>query len=64
MEINLDPGWDETVVNLSGPCKLDITREGVTVAAIEVPSGEVYRLTVKRQGMMPEHFLTEASTIK
>ncbi len=49
MEMNLDPGWDKVVINLRGPCKLDVTRDRSTIATVEVPLGEVYKLVVKRR---------------
>ncbi|MFQ5863150.1 MAG: hypothetical protein ACE5IC_08500 [Candidatus Brocadiales bacterium] len=49
MEMNLDPGRDETIINLRGPCKLDVTRDGSIVAAVEVPQGEVYKLVMTRR---------------
>ena len=47
MEMNLDPGRNETVINLRGPCKLDIMRDDSTITTVEVPLGKVYRLVVK-----------------
>ncbi len=48
MEMNLDPGR-KTVINLRGPCKLDVMRDKSTITTAEVPLGEVYKLVVKRR---------------
>ncbi|MFQ5957723.1 MAG: hypothetical protein ACE5KK_08120 [Candidatus Brocadiales bacterium] len=64
MEMNLDPGWDKMIINLRGPCKLDVTtRDESTVAAVEVPSGEEYRLVVTRSDKKPESFVAEATNV-
>ncbi len=47
MEMSLDPGSHEAVINLRGPCKLDVTSDGSTVAVVEIPFGDVYKLVVK-----------------
>ncbi len=62
MEMNVAPGWSEAILNLRGPCKLDIMRDGSTVTALEVPPGEVYRLILKREDEKPEDFVTGATT--
>jgi hypothetical protein len=50
MEINLNPGTHETVINLRGPSKLDVMRYGSTIATVEIPLKEVYKLVIKRNG--------------
>ncbi|OHB37581.1 MAG: hypothetical protein A2060_04335 [Planctomycetes bacterium GWA2_50_13] len=57
MEMNLYPGWNEAIINLMGPCKLDITKDDTVVATTEVPSGESYRLILKRSDKKPKDFL-------
>ncbi len=63
MEINLDPGWDKTIINLRGPCKLDIARNGYIITAVEIPSGEVYKLVVKRSDREPEYLLAGTTNV-
>lgn len=58
MEMNFYPGWSEAIINLMGPCKLDVTKDGAVVAAVEVPSGESYRLVLKRSDKKPKDFVT------
>lgn len=61
MQMNLDPGWDKTIINVGGPCKLDITNDGSTIVEMEIPSGEAYKLIVQKTGKKPEYFVTEAA---
>ncbi len=57
MEMNLDPGATDTVINLRGPCKLVVSRGGDTIVKVEVSSEETYRLTMRREGKKQEHLV-------
>ncbi|MCP4365269.1 MAG: hypothetical protein GY800_08225 [Planctomycetes bacterium] len=59
MKMNLDPGREDTVINVRGPCKVNVTTGDSTVATVEVPPGKVYKLVIKREGKWPEQFLAE-----
>ncbi len=59
MKMNLDPGRDATVINVRGPCKVEVTTGGSTVTTVEVPIGKVYKLIIRREGKWPEQFLVE-----
>lgn len=61
MEMNLDPGWNAAVINLRGPCKLDVMRDESTVTTVEVPPGETCRLIVKRGGKKPKDFVARVA---
>ncbi len=59
MKMNLDPGSDATVINVRGPCKVDVTSGDATVTTVEVPAGKVYKLIIRREGKWPEQLLVE-----
>lgn len=63
MEMCLDPGWDRTIINLRGPCTLDVTKDGNSIAVVEVPSGEVYKLVVTRRDAKPDYLVAEATNV-
>jgi hypothetical protein len=50
MEMNLDLGTYETVINLRGPSKLDVMKNGSAITTVEIPLKEVYKLVIKRNG--------------
>ncbi len=49
MELNIHPGRGKAVVNLNGPCRLDVMRGGHVISKMEVPSGEVYTLVARKK---------------
>ncbi len=49
MEMNIYPGHGKAVINLNGPCKLDVMRDGHFISKMKVPSGEVYTLVVQNR---------------
>ncbi len=57
MEMNLDPGAADTVINLLGPCKFVVSRGGDTIVEVEVSSEETYRLSVRRESKKQEHLV-------
>ncbi len=53
--MNLDPGTYEKVINLRGPSKLDVMKNGSTITTVEIPLKEVYKLVIKRNGLQEQH---------